>query len=191
MDRQSPDTVVDQPTADQPAESSESPPHDIVYEMLGNERRRHVIRVLRERNEPISLDHLAKEVAALEYDVDVETVTRDQRNRTYTSLQQTHLPKMADGGALSFDKDTGRVVPDESITKYVLHLDVATGAAPPQGLVYLSLSGLSALLVVLAWSGVAPVSRVAVLDWGVVVVLAFGTLALGQRALRVLSDDRL
>jgi predicted transcriptional regulator len=148
-----------------------------LFEMLGNERRRHVIDCLREREAATSLDALADQVAARENDTSVEAVTDHERKRVYTSLQQTHLPKMDEAGVLDFEKGSGTVTPSDRLTEYTLHLDVAPAAGITMSAVYLGLSAVGVGLFLLALVGPGPLGRVPPLGLAAAVVGLFGAVA--------------
>lgn len=77
---------------------SESLPLDLIYDVLRNQRRRLVLRYLREHETPVSLRSLAEEVASAETGVDVDEVSADDRKKAYVGLYHVHLPKMDDAG---------------------------------------------------------------------------------------------
>jgi hypothetical protein len=64
-----------------------------LFEVLGDERRRHVTQVLREQ-ESVGLATFAETVAARENGVEPDAPTRPEQRATYTALQQIHFPKM-------------------------------------------------------------------------------------------------
>lgn len=81
---------------------------DTALELLADERRRRVLRLLAADPET-HLGTLAEEVAATEHNVTVEALTGEQRKRLYVSLYQTHLPKLDAADAVAFDAEEGRV----------------------------------------------------------------------------------
>lgn len=82
---------------------------DTAFDLLSNERRRLALQYLQERDEPVSIGELATQVAAMENDIPVEEVDAQQRKRTYVSLYQTHVPKLAKANAVEYDSDEGIV----------------------------------------------------------------------------------
>ena len=89
-------------------DESEEDRLDRTFSLLGNRRRRLVLSYLREHESTTQSD-LAKHVAALENDVPESAVTSAQRKRVYVALYQSHLPKLDDFDAVSFDPDRGTV----------------------------------------------------------------------------------
>jgi DNA-binding transcriptional ArsR family regulator len=82
---------------------------DSVFGLLSNRRRRLVLRYLRASSGPVAMRDLAAQVAAWENDIDPQAVTYKQRKRVYTSLYQSHLPKMRDSNVVEYDRNRGHV----------------------------------------------------------------------------------
>jgi len=82
---------------------------DTVFDLLSNSRRRFVLHYLERADGPVRLSTLAAEIAATENEVTVDELTSQQRKRTYVSLYQTHIPKLQDAGAVSYNAETGTV----------------------------------------------------------------------------------
>lgn len=85
-------------------EPPENPP-GVELTVLSNSRRRIAIEVLAERDE-IDLTQLVDEVAEREAGKPITQVTSKARNRVYTSIYQTHLPKLASTGFVDYDAET-------------------------------------------------------------------------------------
>lgn len=96
---------------------------DLTFELLKNQRRRHLVRFLVDHDERISLGDLAEHIAALEYDTTAEALSSKERKRVYVGLYQCHLPKMDDIGVLSFDKDRGIIEPGPALPALSAYLD--------------------------------------------------------------------
>jgi hypothetical protein len=92
--------------ADERVEAAELP-LDHVFEILKNQRRRYVLRYLRETEESVSMSDLAEQVAAWENDKSVEQLTSSERKRVYVGLYQCHLPKMDGMDVVEFNKPRG------------------------------------------------------------------------------------
>lgn len=161
---------------------------DELFKLLGNERRRHAVEFLRRQEGPVSLDTLATNVAARETDQPVEAVTTRERKRVYTSLQQTHLPRMDEAGAVEFDKEQGTITPAASLGEVTLHLDVVSSSGLPESAVYLGIAGCS--LLVLVSSLVAPdlVAVLSPLGWATLVLASFTGAATVHRYLQFRGD---
>lgn len=96
---------------------------DLIFEVLKNERRREVIRYLREHEQQVTLSDLAEHIAALENDTDIASITSSQRKRVYVGLYQCHLPKMADMGIVNFNQNRGIVSLGENAPELYQYLD--------------------------------------------------------------------
>ncbi|MDS0299151.1 hypothetical protein NDI76_10385 [Halogeometricum sp. S1BR25-6] len=161
---------------------------DDIYSMLSNRRRRLVLNHLRRTEEEVSVRDLSEEVAALENGIGAEEVTYKQRKRVYTSLHQTHLPKLDDVGVVVYDRDRGTI----SLTPLSTQLDsflADADEAPrstPWPAYYLGLSTLSILLVALAWTRLFPFSLLPDLGYGLLIGLGFAASA----ALHVYAERR-
>lgn len=167
-------SVLESTVSQDPPASEHEPTvtREDLYDLLGNCRRRYVIDYLREHREPTSLDTLARRVAARENNTSVAEVTTAERKRVYTSLQQTHLPRMDEVGVVEFDKERGVITPADQLAEFSLHLDVVSANSVPQSVIYLALSGVSVALVVGVVAG-APLLRSLSPFWlgGIVVAL--------------------
>lgn len=58
---------------------------------------------------------LAREIVAIEENVSIEHATGETYHSVYTTLIQTHLPKLDDLGAVEFDEDRKIVRPDTNL----------------------------------------------------------------------------
>ncbi|MWV65470.1 hypothetical protein GRS48_11675 [Halorubrum sp. JWXQ-INN 858] len=120
-------------------------PQDTAFDLLSNTRRRFVLRRLQGVPEGIELKELANELAARENGVEPDALSSQQRKRTYVSLYQTHIPKLAEAGVVDYDADTGVV----SSTDRVDHLARYFESEEPSSrwtIVYFSLSVAGLLL---------------------------------------------
>lgn len=147
-----------------------------IFTTLSNHRRRYVVHALDDGSE-IDLGPLAERVAAWEYDVDVGELSHDERKRVYTSLQQTHLPKMDDTGIVEFDKDRGTVAPTEAFADVDVYLEVVRGDELPWSQYYLGLSGLVVSLFAAVWLEIPPFAALSGVAWLGFVVAAFAVSA--------------
>jgi len=145
-----------------------------VFGILSNHRRRHAWRCCRNADTPLELGDVAEQVAAWENDKPVDAVTSTERKRVYTSLQQTHLPRMDDVGIIEFDGSTVEL--SDAAEEYDVFLDIVPKDDLSWGEYYLGLSGLSGVLLALVWAGIYP-SVLPALGWATLVVLLFGVSA--------------
>jgi DNA-binding transcriptional ArsR family regulator len=133
-------------------------PTDEVFDVLGNARRRAVVRYLLEHGE-VEMGTLAERVAAEETGTTPEEVGREERRRIYISLYQSHLPKLADVGVASYDRDRGVVEPTAAIEDLAPYLDVDT---TPDGLptTRIAVAGGTAVVVAASVADLGPFSAV-------------------------------
>lgn len=82
---------------------------DVIFDVLSSSRRRYVLYYLSQRDDPIELPELAREVAAWEMETAVEDLSPQERKRVYVSLYQTHVPKLDEVGLVEYDQDSGEV----------------------------------------------------------------------------------
>lgn len=150
---------------------------DTVFDLLSNSRRRFVLHHLKQADGAVRLSELAAEIAAIENDVPVDELSSQQRKRTYVSLYQTHIPKLQDAGAVSYDAETGMVALAAGageIGEYFSQQDTSR----PWHYYYLALTaGGITLYLVAALLGVSTIVQFAL---GLVVFIAFGVLAIVQ-----------
>ena len=96
--------------ADSAGESSAVPfCKDELFHLLQNERRRMVLRYLRDTDGPVRMRDVAEQVAAWEHDTTVERLTSTQRQRVYIPLYQSHLSKLDEAGIIDYQKNRGTV----------------------------------------------------------------------------------
>ncbi|TMT85762.1 hypothetical protein E2L06_03810 [Haloterrigena sp. H1] len=90
---------------------SEEPPFskDEIFHLLQNERRRMVLRYLRDTDSPVRMRDVAEQVAAWEHDTTVEELTSTQRQRVYIPLYQSHLSKLDEAGLIEYQQNRGIV----------------------------------------------------------------------------------
>lgn len=81
-------------------------PEGAVYELLSSPRRRELLRQL-PQSDWMTLNELSEAVAAAE--AAVSPAPRDLRSTVYTSLYQTHVPRLQDAGVVEFDPVERRV----------------------------------------------------------------------------------
>lgn len=149
-----------------------------VFHILGNDRRREIITNIADRSEGIAVSDLAQEIARREGgDMDP---SKDLYKSVYVSLQQTHLPKLAEEGIIRYDRETNRVEPGprlDEVTVYVTD-DQGTRLDNPLWPLVVSLVG---LVTILASVGGVPVfSAVSAPVWAMVflsVIAALGVYA--------------
>lgn len=146
-----------------------------LFTLLSNERRRYALHACKGADRPVSLSELAEQVAAWEYDKPIEEVSAEERRRVYTSMQQTHLPAMADAGILEVEDK--QVVLGDRAREVEFYLEVVPEGSIPWGMYYLGLSVVAAGVVGAVWLGIYP-DWIPGLAWAGLIVAAFGLSAI-------------
>ncbi|TKX72484.1 hypothetical protein EXE46_15810 [Halorubrum sp. GN11_10-6_MGM] len=154
------------------------PEKDELYDLLSNHRRRYVIHFCKQADEPVSLSDLAEKVAAREQDKPVAELTSAERKRVYTSLQQTHLDRLAEAGMVHYDGDEIELT--EDATELDVYLDVVPEGSIPWGVYYFGVSVLSAVVLGGVWVGFVPTETVPELGWAAIVLLIFFVSSVAQ-----------
>jgi predicted transcriptional regulator len=161
-------------------DDADPPSQDELFDVLSNRRRRYAVHALKREHGPVELGDVAEQVAAWEYDVDVEQVSYDERKRVYTALQQSHLPMMDNAGVVEFDKNRGTVEATSALEDVEVYMDVVHGNEIPWSVYYLGLSGVAASLMAAVWAGAWPFSLFPDAAWGVAVVAMFAVSAVAH-----------
>ncbi|WP_263018494.1 DUF7344 domain-containing protein [Natronobiforma cellulositropha] len=144
-----------------------------IFEVLRNQRRRYVLQYLKQDDSAVELGDLAQQVAAWEYETTLEEVTPEQRKRVYTTLQQTHLPKMDQSGILVFDADRGLIEATDRAADLSIYLEIVPGREFAWRELYLSLGAVSCALVAALWMGIYPLTVLSDLVWATVIAFTF------------------
>ncbi|WP_090305007.1 DUF7344 domain-containing protein [Natronorubrum texcoconense] len=144
-----------------------------IFEVLRNQRRRYVLQYLKQDTRPVELGDLAQQVAAWEYETTLEEVTPEQRKRVYTTLQQTHLPKMDQSGILLFDSDDGVIEVTDRTRDISIYLEIVPGHEFAWRELYLSLGAISSALVAALWLEIYPLTMLSDLTWTGIVAVTF------------------
>ena len=107
---------------DEPADSLAPLDADERFHLLQNERRRSVIRYLRNAESDaedgrVRMRDIAEQVAAWEHDTTVAELSSTERQRVYIPLYQNHLPKLDEAGVIEYNQSRGVVVPTERVER--------------------------------------------------------------------------
>ncbi|WP_338742408.1 DUF7344 domain-containing protein [Haloplanus salilacus] len=147
---------------------------DTLFSILSNERRRYVLYYLDRIERDAELSDLAERIAAWENGIDVADLEYDQRKRVYTSLHQTHLPKLDDAGVVDYDHDRSTVVAAAGVSDIDAYLSAVDDGGRQWSRRYLGLSALCLGFLVGAWLDVFPFTAVPDLALAAAVVVVFG-----------------
>lgn len=97
---------------------------DTIYHILQVQRRRLALEYLQGTNEPVKMADLAEYVAACEHNTTVELLSSNERQRTYISLYQSHLPLLDEENIISYNQSRGIVERSEAAKQIDPYLQV-------------------------------------------------------------------
>lgn len=152
---------------------SGEPSREEIFEIVSNQRRRHVVHYLRQQDRPVELRELSTHLSAWENEEAPSAISHDQRRRVYTALRQSHLPKMDEADVIDYDADRGVVEASNGIEDVELYLDVVPESEIPRSEYYLGLGVVCAALLTVAWLDVAPFDALPDMAWAGLCVAAF------------------
>ena len=140
-------------------------PEAEIYEILANRRRRETIEQLTDGAYPAAttLHDLSEAVAAAE--AGTSPPPRALRESVYSSLHQTHLPKLEELGVVCYDRETAEVSLQPRARDVNVYMSVATPYGVTWDEYYRALAAVALTLVVASLAGVPVVSAVDPLLW--------------------------
>lgn len=156
----------------------DAPEKDQIYHLLSNHRRRYVLHYCKRANGSATLSELAEQVAAWEHEKPIEEVTSAERKRVYTSLQQTHLDRMAEAEIIEYDSNEVELT-DKS-RELDVYLDIVPAGSISWGIYYVGLSVLAAIVLFGVWVDFVPTETVPTLGWGAIVLAVFFASSIAQ-----------
>ena len=149
---------------------------DQLFEVLQNQRRRYVLKYLRDNEGGTSLSDLSEQIAAWENDKEIRRISSSERKRVYVALYQCHLPKMDDMGVIEFEKARGTIEPGEHIELCYSYLDVPDSGSQLQWPKYYAALAAAALGALLVGAALQMVLSIPAISAGAgIAVLAFAT----------------
>ena len=102
----------------------DSIPRVAIRRVLGNDRRREVLRYLLAEDGPLQIRTLVARIADAEHDAAAVTPLLDLRQRVHVSLCQTHLPLLEKYRILSYDQVDGHIAPGATLSAFESVLDI-------------------------------------------------------------------
>jgi len=138
---------------------------DDIFDVVSNCRRRYVVYFLKNTSQPVELGTLATQIAAWETDQPMAEVTRAERKRVYTSLQQVHLPKMNDAGLIRFEKPSSIIEPTSLLATIDLEPTPTEDDSQPWHQYYLSVLLTSIVVVSTSVAGIWPARLLSTRAW--------------------------
>jgi len=168
-------------------------PKDEIFEILRNKRRRYLLHYLKTYEAPVEIGDLATRIAAWECNEPVDAVTSDERKRVYTTLQQTHLPKMHEARIVEYDPDRGLVDRTEHTDELNVYLEIVDRNELPWREYYLALGAVILGLTAALWAEIPVLTGLSNLTWmaiaGVVLTLSAVVHVYVGRGRRLGGDD--
>ncbi|WP_135855028.1 DUF7344 domain-containing protein [Halorussus salinus] len=137
---------------------------DDIFHLLRNRRRRYALHYLK-REEALPIADIAEQVAAWENGVSIEAVSSTQRKHVYNSLQQTHLPKLADSGIIKYQPRNGMAKVTERAERLDVYLEVVPDRDIPWSSYYLGLGAVSLALTSAVWVDAIIISQLPPVAW--------------------------
>ena len=109
---------------------------DETFDVLRNSRRRDVLREIAAHDGPMRFGELVDRVAARENDTEPGAVDSGTRKAVYTSLYQSHLPKLDEMGVISHERQSGPVAAGPHMAEVLECLaaveEIRAGASPAE-----------------------------------------------------------
>ena len=128
-----------------------------VFEVLSNERRRLVLRYLRERDEErVDFRDVVDQVAARENGVPAERLDSGDRKCVYSALRQTHLPKLDKLGVVEFDHGRGELTLEDGVDNVFRYMAYSPRRMRRWNRLYLWLAGAGAACALSIEAGIVP-----------------------------------
>jgi len=149
---------------------SGEPSREEIFEIVSNQRRRHVVHYLRQQDRPVELRELSTQLSAWENEEPPAEVSHDERRRVYTALRQSHLPKMDEAGVVKYDADRSVIEPSAGIEDVELYLDVVPESEIPRSEYYLGLGAVCAALLTVAWVDIVPFDALPDVVWAMLCI---------------------
>lgn len=147
---------------------------DEIFEVLSNRRRRFVIHALKRTPEPIEVSELSTHVTAWEVGVDPDEVTYEDRRNVYSTLQRTHLPKLAEKNVVTLDEESNLVRATPALDNLDIYVEVLGSKEIPWSLYYVGLAGVAVSLLLAVATGTPGFAALAPHDVGIFTITAFG-----------------
>jgi len=146
-----------------------------VFHLLSNHRRRHTIHYCKAEDGSVSLSDLAEQITAWEQDKELAEITSAERKTVYTSLQQTHLPTLADAGMIHFEN--GEIELTDRANELDVYLDIVPSDSVPWGIYYAGLSAFGFVVLGGVQTGLVPTDPVSTLGWAALILTLFAVSA--------------
>jgi len=145
-----------------------------IFDVLSNRRRRFVIHALKRENREMSVSDLSTYVTAWEVGVEPQDVKYDDRRHVYSTLQRTHLPKLAEKNIVIYDKEENVVNPTPQLKEVDIYTEIIGRREIPWGLYYFGLASICGVLLLMIIFDVSAFETLTPYDVGVFITISFG-----------------
>ena len=152
-------------------------PAEQVYSILANERRRRALEQLGSVGGVVTVHELSELVAGRE--TGESPPPKRCRESVYTSLVQTHLPKLADAGVITYDRESQTIELSRRARDVRLYTEILAPGGATWSELYRALAMVSLLVVLAALLEAPLVSAVDPVLW---TSLALGAFAVASAA---------
>lgn len=128
-----------------------------VFELLSNKRRRGVIHYIKDCNsESVTVEELVEAVVEWESDGAISEVSESQRASVYSSLVQTHLPRLDEAAVIDYDDTSGTIKPTRRTREIELYLEYSPSRDIPWAEFYIGFTAVAAALIAVVWVEIPP-----------------------------------
>ena len=165
---------------DEPAEGASPLTVDDIFHLLQNERRRNVLRYLRETDGQVRMRDVAEQVAAWEHDTTIQALTSEERQRVYIPLYQSHLPKLDKAGLIEYQQNRGIVERLPLADQVDPYLEEPAADDREWDVHYVRVTGVGALLLIGAVLELPVLSVLSGIAISAIILLLFTLLTLGR-----------
>lgn len=176
------DNMDDATSSDTPLSKEE------MFRLLQNSRRRHVLQYLVDSEGSVQIGDVSEQIAAWESGTSVEDITPQQRQRVYIALYQSHLPKLATAGLITYNQSKGIIEGTPKIDRITQYLDRDETPAQSNDATrkwvwyYAGVTVISLLLIGLAWADVGVISQVGSGRLDLIITLLYASVTVAMAA---------
>ena len=157
---------------------------DDLFHLLQNERRRRVLEYLSEIDGAVEMRDIAEQIAAWEHETTVQQLSSQERQRVYIALYQTHLPKLAESGVITYNQSRGiieRTPLTDQVIQYLDRDEVTDRSADVNSkwvVYYTVVIVISVLLIGVVWAGFELVPIFSDVGLALLITLLYSTITL-------------
>ncbi|WP_449289637.1 DUF7344 domain-containing protein [Natronococcus pandeyae] len=141
--------------------SGESISRTSIFEILSNDRRRYVLEYLEQTEDGTAdLRELVDYVAIRETGLTLDEVNYNARKSVYTSLRQSHLPKLHDTGVITYNQTRGKAELNECADDIYTYLQTVSAKKAQPHWTYFRLAVLCFLGGIAVWLNIPIIEHI-------------------------------